>query len=65
MMMFYGCTSLNYVKCLATLNLNSSSNTYEWLNGVAASGSFVKDANASWTTGTSGIPSDWTIVNNE
>lgn len=65
MMMFYGCTSLNYVKCIATLNLNSSSNTHEWLNGVAASGTFVKDANASWTTGTSGIPSGWTIVNNE
>lgn len=60
--MFNGCTVLNYVKCLAT-NISASSCTSTWLDGVAATGTFVKSPNmSSWTTGTSGIPSGWTVV---
>lgn len=60
--MFYNCTSLNYVKCLATSKNSNSTNN--WLNGVAATGTFVKDASMTgWSTGVSGIPSGWTIEN--
>ena len=60
--MFNGCTSLNSVTCLATTNITSS-NCNEWLKDVAASGTFTKAANASWsTTGQNGIPNGWTVV---
>ena len=39
--MFSGCTSLNYIKCLAT-NISAFSCTANWVRGVAASGTFVK-----------------------
>ena len=61
--MFDGCTSLNYVKCMAT-SKSGSSNFTSWLNGVASSGTFVKDANSTlFPSGTSGIPSNWTVIN--
>lgn len=61
--MFYGCTNLNYLKCMATTKTGGS-NFSSWLYGVAASGTFVKDANSTlWGSGVSGIPSGWTIVN--
>ena len=59
--MFRNCTSLNYIKCLAT-NISASNCTTNWVNGVAASGTFVKNPNMTgWTTSTSGIPSGWTV----
>lgn len=60
--MFYGCSSLSYIKCLAT-NISATDCTLNWVNGVAATGTFVKDPNmTSWSTGTSGIPSGWQVV---
>ena len=58
--MFNGCTKLNYVKCLAT-DISASGCTEEWLSGVAAEGTFVKDPSTTWGTGVNGIPSGWTI----
>ena len=59
--MFRGCTSLNYVKCLAT-NISATSSHTNWLEGVAATGTFVKAAGmTSWPTGISGIPTGWTV----
>jgi hypothetical protein len=58
--MFRGCTSLNYVKCLATAGI-SSKNCDNWVNGVASTGTFVKAAGVSWPSGTSGIPNGWTV----
>lgn len=59
--MFRGCTSLNYIKCLAT-DISAENCTSSWVRNVASAGTFVKDANmSSWTTGTSGIPSGWTV----
>ena len=59
--MFSGCSSLNYIKCLAT-NISASNCTHNWVVGVAASGTFVKNASmSSWTTGTYGIPSGWSV----
>ena len=57
--MFYGCTQLNYVTCLA-MDIPSSSYTYNWLEGVASTGTFVKAPGVDWETGASGIPDGWT-----
>ena len=56
---FKNCSSLNNVTCLATNP--STSNTNDWLYGVAPSGTFTKAANSSWTSGTNGIPNGWTV----
>ena len=59
--MFNNCSSLNTVKCLATWR--GSSSTGGWLSGVAASGTFYKNASMkSWPSGTNGIPNGWTVV---
>lgn len=58
--MFYGCDSLNYVKALFTTTGDYS--TSYWLYGVSSTGTFVKNSAATWTTtGTSGVPTNWTI----
>lgn len=59
--MFFGCTSLSYIKCLATNISASYSHTY-WVRNVAATGTFVKPTSTSWSSGISGIPSGWTVV---
>ena len=59
--MFYGCTNLTYIKAMFT---TTPSNTYTqaWVDGVAPSGTFVKNASATWdVTGTNGIPAGWTV----
>lgn len=62
-MMFAGCTILSYIKCLAT-DISASNCTQSWVSGVAANGVFVKAASMnSWGTGTSAIPTDWTVQN--
>jgi hypothetical protein len=59
--MFTGCTSLNYIKCLAT-DISAGGCTYNWVRDVASSGTFVKNASmSSWTTGNNGIPTNWTV----
>lgn len=60
--MFYGCTSLNYIKCLAT-DISSTICTSRWVDGVASSGTFVKNASTTWPSGISGIPDNWTVQN--
>ena len=61
--MFYGCTKLKYIKCLAT-DISATNCTYNWVNGVASTGTFVKAAVIeSWATGNSGIPTGWTVLN--
>ena len=59
--MFNGCTDLYYIRCLAT-DISATDCTTDWVNGVSATGTFVKSANMSgWTTGDSGIPAGWTV----
>ena len=59
--MFYRCQKLNYIKAMFTTT-PSGSYTASWVSGVASSGTFVKNKNATWNvTGTSGIPSGWTV----
>ena len=59
--LFNGCSALNYIKALFTTT-PSNSYSYNWVNNVAASGTFVKNSAATWTTtGVHGAPSGWTI----
>ena len=59
--MFQGCTKLSYIKALFTTTPGSGY-TNNWVNGVASSGTFVKNYLAEWdVTGVSGIPSGWTV----
>ena len=61
--MFDGCSKLNYIKMLAA-DISASSCLYNWVNGVSSTGTFVKHPDmTTLTTGTSGIPSGWTVVN--
>lgn len=59
--MFEGCSKLNNIKCLAT-DISADYCTDGWVEGVAASGTFVKAASMNgWSTGTSGIPKGWDV----
>ena len=64
--MFSGCSKLSYIKAMFTTT-PSTSYTNNWVEGVASSGTFVKNSNATWNvTATSsnyyiGIPSGWTV----
>lgn len=59
--MFFGCSNLNYIKCLA-VNKSASDSTNYWTYGVASSGTFIKDANTSWPSGENGIPQNWSVI---
>lgn len=57
--MYELCENLNSVTCFATSISNNPFNN--WLNGVAATGTFTKKSGVTWPSGASGIPSGWTI----
>ena len=65
--MFQNCSKLNYIKAMFTTDPGSSNSTnqarytYNWVSGVASSGTFVKNSSASWNrTGAHAVPSGWT-----
>ena len=58
--MFEGCSSLDLVTCYAT-DISATSCLTNWLRDVSPTGTFYKDANTTWPSGSSGIPSGWTI----
>ena len=59
--MFHDCSSLNYIKA-DFLTKPSSVYTYNWVDGVAAEGTFVKNPEASWDVrGVNGIPEGWSV----
>ena len=59
--MFQNCSKLSYIKAMFRTT-PSTSYTNNWVSGVASSGTFVKNKNASWSvTGTSGFPSGWIV----
>ena len=64
--MFEHCTKLNYVKALFTTNItNTTSYTNNWLNDVAATGTFIKNSSATWNRRDEhGIPVGWTVYEN-
>ena len=59
--MFTNCRNIAYVKAMF-LTEPSTDYTNSWLFNVAASGTFVKNAAATWELeGDSGIPAGWTV----
>lgn len=60
--MFQNCSKLNYIKALFTTTPNNLYTNW-WVRGVASSGTFIKNKNATWdVTGDEGIPSGWTVL---
>lgn len=60
--MFQNCSSLNYIKAMFTTT-PSTTYTRDWVNGVAASGTFVKNSAAQWNvTDVYGVPTNWTVT---
>ena len=60
--MFSGCSSLKSIKCLATSGINTSMSTYNWVQGVASTGTFTKASGiTSWPSGNAGIPTNWSV----
>ena len=58
--MFNGCKSLKTIRCHAKATAKDV--TYQWLKGVAATGTFYGHSEYGWSSGMSGIPSGWTFV---
>ena len=61
--MFSGCYNLSTVTCYATTTTSNA--TYNWLNGVAASGTFYAPTNGvlnNEARGVSAIPSGWNVA---
>ena len=59
--MFGNCSKLNYIKALFTTTPGSGY-TNKWVNGVASTGTFVKNSEATWDiTGVNGVPTGWTV----
>ena len=64
--MFGDCSKLNYIRAMFTTT-PSSSYTIDWVSGVAPTGTFVKNKDATWdvtatiNNGYIGIPSGWTV----
>ena len=60
--MFLYCNELSSITCLAT-DISANNCTENWVTGVAASGTFTKNPEmTSWTTGNSGIPENWEVL---
>lgn len=57
--MFNGCTNLASVSCSAT-DISAKDCTTDWLQGVAATGTFTTPSTTDWTSGFNGIPEGWT-----
>ena len=59
--MFNGCNQLNKITMLAS-NISVSNSLLNWVQGVAATGTFIKNpAMTTLPTGNNGIPSGWTV----
>lgn len=62
--MFSGCSNLKYLKCLATDISAEDCTAYWFWSTPSPTGTFVKAASMNdWTSGSSGIPSGWTVIN--
>lgn len=59
--MFYGCSELNSITMLAT-DISASDCLDRWVNGVAATGTFYKNSDATWDND-GVVPSGWTVQN--
>lgn len=62
--MFYRCSKLSYIKAMftSTPGMSNTNYTTNWVYGVKATGTFVKNRAATWNvTGANGIPAGWTV----
>ena len=61
--MFNQCSSLNYIKCLAT-DISASRCTEGWVHDVDSTGTFIKAGSMNgWTVNSiNGIPIGWTVI---
>jgi hypothetical protein len=58
--MFENCTSLNYIKCYATKDINS--NASDWTKGISTNGKLLcKSINGGRNSLEDYIPSTWTV----
>ena len=58
--MFKYCQNLNYVKAMFT-DISARSCLNFWLKDVSTTGTFVKNASATWTNEAAEIPTGWTV----
>lgn len=59
--MFSGCTNLNWIKMMAT-DISATNCLSSWTYRVPSTGTFVKNAAATWNvSGSDGIPEGWTV----
>ena len=59
--LFCGCSKLSKITALFTTQPGDNY-TKGWVSGVSASGTFIKDARATWSVwGDNGIPNGWTV----
>ena len=58
--MFNGCTSLKTIRCRAKVKGDDA--TYLWLSGVKTAGTLYGYSEYGWSSGVSGIPSDWEFI---
>ncbi len=60
--MFAECNKLNHIEMMAT-NIGAEDCLDNWVNGVATTGTFVKNSDAKWdVTGINGVPNGWTVL---
>jgi hypothetical protein len=62
---FYNCSNLKRIKAMFTTlgsHWSGRVQTTQWVSGVSATGTFIKNVNAKWNkTGVSGVPTGWTV----
>ena len=60
MQMLENCSKLNYVKAMFT-DMSATLCVYGWLMNAPRTGTFVKNAAATWSNTDAEIPSGWTV----
>ena len=61
--LFYGCSKLNNITVYAN-DISAANCTKNWLSGVSSTGTFHNMGSATYESGSSGIPTGWTVVKN-
>lgn len=59
--LFYNCKKINNVKILTT-DVSASNCLYNWMYGVASTGTLTATAGLNLPTGVSGKPTNWTLI---
>ena len=59
--MFISCSSLDYIKMLAT-DISANGCLGNWVDNVAPTGTFVMNPQATWDPKQYGLPANWTVI---